>query len=93
MGPETPVGLYVGRSLELLIAPLAVLKAGGAYVPLDPEYPPARLSWMLENSRTLHNLTWVLLLPLVAGHIYLSAIYGPTRPGLSGILNGRVPAA
>ncbi len=51
VGPETPVGLYVERGLDLVIAPLAVMKAGGCYLPLDPDYPAARLRWMLEDSR------------------------------------------
>ena len=46
--------------------------------------------WLVENSRALHNLTWIALTPAVAGHIFLAAIYGPTRPGLSGIITGRV---
>jgi len=44
------VGLYVERSVEMLIGLLAILKAGGAYVPLDPSYPEDRLSYMLEMS-------------------------------------------
>lgn len=47
---ETRVGICVDRSDEMIVAMLAVLKAGGAYVPLDPEYPPARLSQMVEDS-------------------------------------------
>ncbi|NDF01696.1 MAG: non-ribosomal peptide synthetase, partial [Verrucomicrobia bacterium] len=43
-GPETPVGVCVGRSLEMVVALLGVLKAGGAYVPLDPQYPQERLA-------------------------------------------------
>ncbi|MFO0755432.1 MAG: amino acid adenylation domain-containing protein [Byssovorax sp.] len=50
LGPEDRVGIHVTRSLDLLIAPLAVLKAGGCYVPLDPDYPAARLAFMLEDS-------------------------------------------
>src|SRR5579872_5520804 len=40
------VGLCLERSVDLIIAILAVLKAGGAYVPLDPEYPQERLIFM-----------------------------------------------
>jgi amino acid adenylation domain-containing protein len=48
--PETLVGVSMERSLEMLIALLAVLKAGAAYVPLDPNYPPDRLALMVEDS-------------------------------------------
>ncbi|MBI3875438.1 MAG: amino acid adenylation domain-containing protein [Verrucomicrobia bacterium] len=57
VGPDVPVGLCVERSLEMLVAVLAVLKAGGAYVPLDPAYPKERLGLMLENSRVPLVLT------------------------------------
>ena len=33
MGPGVLVGVYMERSLEMLVALLGVLKAGGAYVP------------------------------------------------------------
>ncbi len=50
VGPETPVGILVDRSLRLPMAILAVLKAGAAYVPLDPSYPPDRISFMLADA-------------------------------------------
>ncbi len=40
--PGAPVGIYMERSLETLVALLGVLKAGRAYVPLDPANPRAR---------------------------------------------------
>ncbi|WP_416671502.1 non-ribosomal peptide synthetase [Egbenema bharatensis] len=49
--PETRVGLYVDRSLEMMIGLLGILKAGGAYVPLDPAYPADRLAYMLIDSQ------------------------------------------
>jgi amino acid adenylation domain-containing protein len=51
VGPDMPVGLYVERSLDMLIALFGILKAGGAYIPLDPEYPRERLSFMVQDSR------------------------------------------
>jgi len=49
--PGTPVALCLERSSEQIVALLAILKAGGNYVPLDPAYPPARLAFMLEDTR------------------------------------------
>ncbi len=44
------VGICLERSLDLIVAVMAVMKAGGAYVPLDPSYPKERLALMLEDS-------------------------------------------
>ena len=44
------VGICLERSIDMIVAVLAVLKAGAAYVPLDPTYPTDRLSLMLEDS-------------------------------------------
>ncbi len=51
VGPETLVGVYMERSLEMVIGILGIVKAGGAYLPLDPVYPPERLAFMLEDAR------------------------------------------
>ena len=51
VGPDVLVGLFVDRSLEMVIGLLGILKAGGAYVPLDPEYPTDRIAMMLEDSK------------------------------------------
>lgn len=50
VGPEVRVGIALERSVEMLVALLAVLKAGGAYVPLDPTHPRERLRYMIEDS-------------------------------------------
>ena len=50
VGPDSLVGLYTTRSLEMLVGALAILKAGGAYVPLDPAYPVERIAGYLEDS-------------------------------------------
>ncbi|MFD2168469.1 amino acid adenylation domain-containing protein [Tumebacillus lipolyticus] len=53
VGPEVTVGVCMERSIENLIALLAVFKAGGAYVPIDPNYPGDRIRYMLDNSDAL----------------------------------------
>jgi amino acid adenylation domain-containing protein len=50
VGPEVPVGLFVERGPEMVVALLAVWKAGGAWLPLDPGHPRARLGYLLEDS-------------------------------------------
>lgn len=54
---ETPIAIFIPRSLELIIGLLAILKSGGTYVPIDPEYPAERIHYMLENSKTSIILT------------------------------------
>src|SRR5215472_17436446 len=51
VGPDVVVGIYLNRSLAMLVASLAVMKAGGAYLPLDPTYPAERLTFMLNNAQ------------------------------------------
>jgi amino acid adenylation domain-containing protein len=51
VGPEVIVGVHLERSLDLVVALLAVLKAGGGYLPLDPSYPADRLAFMLADCR------------------------------------------
>jgi amino acid adenylation domain-containing protein/non-ribosomal peptide synthase protein (TIGR01720 family) len=57
VGPDARVAICMERSVEMVVALLAVLKAGGAYVPLDPSYPPERLAYMLEDSAPAVLLT------------------------------------
>ena len=70
VGPEVPVGLLARRSVEMIVAMLAVLKAGGAYVPLDPDYPRERLAFMLENSQCPVLLTHGVAAAGLAGDGY-----------------------
>jgi amino acid adenylation domain-containing protein len=50
VGHETPVGLCMERTPELLVGVLGIWKAGGAYVPLDPGYPAERLGWIISDA-------------------------------------------
>ncbi|MDO8692621.1 MAG: amino acid adenylation domain-containing protein, partial [Sheuella sp.] len=47
------VGILIDRSPAMIIAIIATIKAGAAYLPLDTNYPTARLSYMLSDSRAV----------------------------------------
>ncbi|WP_155393867.1 non-ribosomal peptide synthetase, partial [Xanthomonas albilineans] len=55
--PDDRVAICAQRSVEMVVALLAVLKAGSAYVPLDPAYPPERLAYMRADCGALTVLT------------------------------------
>jgi amino acid adenylation domain-containing protein len=57
VGPDVLVGIFMERSLEMIIGMLGILKAGGAYVPVDPSYPSERVSFILEDTRLSTILT------------------------------------
>lgn len=50
VGPDVTVAISMGRSIDLVVAVLAVVKAGGAYVPVDPAYPGSRRAHMRAAS-------------------------------------------
>ncbi|OLF09115.1 hypothetical protein BLA60_21305 [Actinophytocola xinjiangensis] len=47
---ERFVAVAVPRSVELVVALLAVHRAGAAYLPVDPEYPAERIAFMLADA-------------------------------------------
>ncbi|TMC16603.1 MAG: amino acid adenylation domain-containing protein, partial [Chloroflexi bacterium] len=81
IGPEMLVGVFMQRSIEMVVGLLSVLKAGGAYVPLDPSSPQERLSWMLEDARIgvvltqnhLHDRLAPLRVELICVEVTLAA--------------------
>lgn len=67
---DEPVGLYLDRSLDQIVAILGILKAGGAYVPMDRSLPESRVAVMTNDAgirvlisekaliRELNRLQW-----------------------------------
>ncbi|MEU7739320.1 amino acid adenylation domain-containing protein [Nonomuraea sp. NPDC049158] len=49
-GPGDMVGLRLGRSVDAVVAMLAIWRVGAAYLPLDPAYPAARRQHMIATS-------------------------------------------
>ncbi|WP_438939678.1 AMP-binding protein, partial [Catenulispora pinisilvae] len=56
-GPESLVAVALPRSVDLVVALLAVLKSGAAYVPVDVEYPADRIAFMLADAAPVCLLT------------------------------------
>ncbi|MEI5102634.1 condensation domain-containing protein [Streptomyces sp. PmtG] len=67
VGPETPVGVCLERSVDLLVAVLGTLKAGGAYLPLPPALPADRLTFCLRDAGAGAVLTTTDLADRFAG--------------------------
>ncbi|MFG2718616.1 amino acid adenylation domain-containing protein, partial [Streptomyces sp. NPDC048416] len=57
VGPESFVAVVMPRSVDLVVALLAVVKAGGAYVPVDPGYPAERMAFMVADAAPVVVLT------------------------------------
>ena len=57
VGVESRVGIYLRRSLEMMIGLLGVMKAGATYVPLEPGLPKQRLEYMLADA----EIEWALV--------------------------------
>jgi amino acid adenylation domain-containing protein/non-ribosomal peptide synthase protein (TIGR01720 family) len=55
--PGARVGVFIERSIDMLVALVAINKALAAYVPMDPSFPSDRLSHMLDDSEASVVLT------------------------------------
>ncbi|MBK4998721.1 amino acid adenylation domain-containing protein [Pseudomonas sp. S31] len=74
VGPEVRVGVLGERSLELMVALVAIAKAGGVYVPLDPDYPQQRLLFMLQDCAPALLLGQPAVLQRFAGHTAVATL-------------------
>ncbi len=48
---QSVIAIYVERSLEMIIAIIAILKSGGAYLPINVDYPNERVRYILDDSK------------------------------------------
>src|SRR5439155_16583749 len=67
VGPETLVAICLERSLDLVVAIVAVLKAGGGDVPMDMSLPQDRLRYQVSDAHVGVVLTQTPLLEKLAG--------------------------
>ena len=45
------MAIYLPRSVDMVLAVVAVLRAGLSYIPLDPAYPRERLDFIVADAR------------------------------------------
>src|SRR6266568_3588854 len=50
VGTEVPVAVLMERSVDVVVALLAVVKSGGFYLPLHESYPLDRMQWIMDQS-------------------------------------------
>ena len=67
VGRDVMVGICLERSLDMVVAVLAVLKAGGAYVPVDPQLPKDRMAFMIEDAGLPVIITQSSVVPNLPG--------------------------
>ncbi|HEX2091425.1 MAG TPA: amino acid adenylation domain-containing protein [Longimicrobiaceae bacterium] len=84
VGPETPVGVCLERSPEMLVALLGILRAGGAFVPLDPSYPEDRLAYLVEDAAVPVLLTQERLLDRLPAHAAETVCLDRDWPAVAG---------
>ncbi|EID12393.1 non-ribosomal peptide synthetase, partial [Mycobacterium xenopi RIVM700367] len=93
-GPGQCVGLLLERSIQAVVAMVAVLKSGAAYLAIDPALPDARIDFMLADAGPVAVLTTTALADRLDGHeVAVIDIDDPaveTQPGTA--LPGPVPA-
>jgi amino acid adenylation domain-containing protein len=76
VGPGQLVGVCLPRNADMIVAVYAVLMLGAAYVPLDPNFPPARLAYMVQDSKltlVVSDTVRIAVLPTDAPKILLDA--------------------
>ncbi|WP_131809251.1 non-ribosomal peptide synthetase, partial [Mycolicibacterium setense] len=65
--PGACVAVLLARSVDPVVAILAILKSGAAYLPIDPMHPDARIEFMLGDACPVAAVTTSELRPRLAG--------------------------
>ncbi|MFJ5519193.1 amino acid adenylation domain-containing protein, partial [Streptomyces griseoluteus] len=56
-GPERVVAVAVPRSVDGIVALVAVMKSGAAYLPLDVDHPARRIGYMVDDAAAICAVT------------------------------------
>jgi len=74
VGPDVMVGVFLDRSLDMMVGLLGILKAGGAYLPLDPSFPQDRVAYMVADAQAPVILTQARLVASLPVHNALQIV-------------------
>ncbi|WP_019925197.1 non-ribosomal peptide synthetase [Nocardia sp. BMG111209] len=88
VGAEVVAAVALPRSVDLIVALLAVWKAGGAYLPIDPAYPSDRVAAVLTDAAPVvvvtDTVTADMLPDTTIAHLHLDTLDlagpGPLAP-------------
>ncbi|MBS9426318.1 non-ribosomal peptide synthetase, partial [Photorhabdus caribbeanensis] len=76
--PDNRVAVLLERSIELVVAQLAILKSGAVYVPIDPRVPDERKHWLITDCSAKLLLTDIPI-DLAIPRFYLADEMGAIR--------------
>src|SRR5919201_1956838 len=80
---DVAVGIWMERSVEMVVGFLAILKAGGAYVPLDLSCPAERVGLMIHDIQTPIILTQSWLADQLPGQTVPAILISLDREGFA----------
>ena len=66
--PQTLIGIFISRSINMLAAILGILKANCVYLPLDTKYPLLKIEAIVNESHLSHLITSEDLFSDIARH-------------------------
>ncbi len=94
VGPDVMVGVFLDRSLDMMVGLLGILKAGGAYLPLDPAFPQDRVAYMVSDAQAPVILTQERLVASLPVHNALQIVLDVEweRIASGGVTSGDPPA-
>ena len=72
--PESHVGLFISRNLNLIVGLLGIIKAGAAYVPIDPIYPDERIAYIFKDAAISLVVTETELMPKLTNFKHVNPI-------------------
>src|SRR3954468_1796771 len=64
-GPDKVIGLFMERSLDLVVGILGILQSGAAYLPIDPSFPQERLAFIIDDANVAMVVTQTALVPVL----------------------------